>query len=305
MYNLYLKDKKDKLINAKEKPFSTESELEKYISETEEIFSDIFILKSQVNVGREIPDMVGIDKDNNIVIIELKNTTVNEDILPQILRYAIWAEKNPDSIRALWLEAKNRPDDIDVDWDNVDIRIIVLAPTIKLPVLRLLKKINYNIELVEIKRFLISNDEVILLNQLEEEPEIIRPARGLESYDKEFYKSYRNPESVDTFFAVTNKIEKIIKKKKWNLKKKFNKYYMGFKSGFQNVFGVHWAGTRSFELFFKISPAEYKKVKKVSPYEMDYDPRWKQAKIRYDKSIKIERLEKVFEMVYIFNVENR
>ncbi|MCK4473860.1 hypothetical protein KAU40_01195 [Candidatus Parcubacteria bacterium] len=304
MYNLYLKNKQNKLITAVEKPFKTEAEFEKYLSDTKEIFSDIFILKRQVNAGKEIPDMVGIDKDNNVVIIELKNIAVNETILPQILRYAIWAKKNPDSIRALWLESKDRPEDIEIDWDNVEIRVIVLAPTIKLSVLSFLKEINYNIELIEVRRFLIGDEESILLNKLEEEPEMkARSVRGLEIYDKEFHKSCRNNKSVDAFFRVIEEIEEIIKKKDWNLEKRLNKGYVSFKIGSRIVFGIEWLGTKSFGLFFKVSSLEYKKIKKASSYEMEYDQRWKQAGMKYDDNIKINKLEKVFEMTYDFFVE--
>ena len=272
--------------------------------ETKQIFADIFILKRQVRTGGDIPDIIGIDKDNNIVIIENKNTQVAEDILPQILRYAFWAKTHPGDIKAMWLEARDRPEDIEIDWDNIDIRIIVLAPSIKLSVLRLLKDINYNIELIEVKRFIIGDKESILLNKLESEPESkIKPAKGLEIYDKEFYKRYRNSKSVDEFYRIVDEIYRIIKKKKMGLEKKFNKNYMGFKSGFSNVFGVEWLGTRSLGLFFMVSPEKYKKIKKTIPYETEYNERWKQIKIRYDKNISIKKLEKVFELVYKLFIE--
>ena len=35
-------------------------------------------LKRQVHVGKDIPDMIGVDRDNNIVIIENKNVAVTE-----------------------------------------------------------------------------------------------------------------------------------------------------------------------------------------------------------------------------------
>jgi RecB family endonuclease NucS len=73
MYNLYIKKDKSKLVSAVERTFQSESEFEKYIMDKKDIFSDIFILKRQVNAGKDIIDMVGIDKDNNIVIIENKN----------------------------------------------------------------------------------------------------------------------------------------------------------------------------------------------------------------------------------------
>ncbi|HEX3035592.1 MAG TPA: hypothetical protein VHT73_10755 [Thermodesulfobacteriota bacterium] len=114
------------------------------------------------------------------------------------------------------------------------------------------------------------------MNKLEEEPEIkAKPARGMEIYDKDFFKLSRNSKSVDTFFEVADEIDELVRKREWNLEKKFNKYYMGFKFGFPNVCGIHWIGTKSFELFFKVNPDEYKQIQHLSPYEMEYDERWK------------------------------
>jgi hypothetical protein len=297
MYNLYIK-KHNKSVPTTEKPFQTEEEFEKYLKETKDIFSDIFILKRQINAGRDILDMVGVDRDNNIVIIENKNITVTEDILPQILRYAIWAETNPDSIKAMWLESEDRPEDIEIDWDSVEIRIIILAPAIKLIVPRLLRKINYNVELIEVKRFLTEHGEIILLNKLEEELESQkRTVRGLEVYDKDYQKLHRNKKSVDEFFKVVDDIEKIIKKNNWKLEKKLNKYYVGFKSGFSLVFGIYWVGSRSFGIFFKVQPKKVTEFKRVCPYRFKYDKQWKQAYMKYDK-IDIRKLERAFKWAY-------
>lgn len=298
MYNLYIKKTKNKLTSAIEQPFKTEEEFESYLMKTKGIFSDIFILKRQVNAGRDILDMVGVDKDNNIVIIENKNIQVTEDILPQILRYAIWAETNPDSIRAMWLESENRPEDVEIDWDKIDVRIIVLAPSVKLTVPRLLQKINYNVELVEVKRFLTEDEQVILLNKLEESSNIRQGVvRASEIYDKKYQMSHRNKKSVKEFFNLVEEIEKIVKRKKLKLNKKLNKYYVGFKFGFLLAFGVHWLGTKSFEIFFKVQPKQLSKFKKICPYNFKYDKDWKQASIRYE-NINLKRLEKVFVWTY-------
>jgi len=40
----------------------------------------------------------------------------------------MWAETNPDSIKAIWLESKHKPEDIELDWDNLYVRAIVVAP---------------------------------------------------------------------------------------------------------------------------------------------------------------------------------
>jgi len=298
MYNLYIKKTKNKLVSAIEQPFKTEQEFESYLMKTKGIFSDIFILKRQINAGRDILDMVGVDKDNNIVIIENKNIQVAENVLPQILRYAIWAETNPDSIRAMWLESENRPEDIEIDWDKINVRIIILAPSVKLTVPRLLQKINYNVELVEVKRFLTEDEEVILLNKLEEPPKVPQGiATSSEVYDKKYQMFRRNKKSVEEFFKVVEEIEKIIKKRNLNLDKKLNKYYVGFKFGFLLAFGVHWLGTKSFGIFFKVQPEQLPEFKKICPYDFKYDKDWKQASIKYE-NINLKRLEKVFVWAY-------
>ena len=97
-------------------PFKTEEEFERIIFETPEILEDIFLIKRQIRGGNKsgIPDIVGIDNDGNTCIVEMKNVSVDASIIPQVLQYAVWAESNPDSIKSLWLECDNKPDDISI-----------------------------------------------------------------------------------------------------------------------------------------------------------------------------------------------
>lgn len=299
MQKLFWKSKRGKVIAATEVQFKTEEEFERYVLAAKEILSDIFILKRQVRAGRDIPDMVGIDQDNSAVIIENKNKPVDEEILPQIMRYAIWAETHQDTIKAWWLEAKDRPDEMEIDWDHLQIRLIVLAPSIKLTVPRLVKKLGYTVDLIEIKKFVLGSDEIVFVNQLESPEEERRgTTKSMQVYDKEFYKERRNLRSVDAFFDLEADLERIVVKKGWRLEPKFNAYYAGFKHGFFNVFGIHWVGSKSFEIFVKIPKIKASKAKKLCPYPSEYNQRWKQLTIRVTENLKPNRMTPLLQLAY-------
>ena len=108
--------------------FQSEEEFEKLVFNTPEILEDVFPIKRQVRGSdkKGIPDIIGIDQNGNICIIEMKNVVVDSNVIPQVLEYALWAESYPDSIKSLWLECKNKPEDLEINWDNIEIRIIII-----------------------------------------------------------------------------------------------------------------------------------------------------------------------------------
>jgi hypothetical protein len=281
-------------------PFKTEEEFEKEIFNTREILEDIFLIKRQIRGGNKngIPDIVGIDNDGNICIIEMKNVTVDASIIPQVLQYAFWAETNPDSIKSLWLECDNKPDDIAISWDSFQVRIIVIAPSILRSTLDIVDKINYPVDLIEVKRWVEDKNSLYLVNKLETDPKVsrIKPTSGIEEYNEEFYKREYNKNSAIEFIKYAKEVEKFIARKEWNLETKFNKHYCGFKAGFFNAFGIQWIGTKTFALFFKLSEDEAKSTKiKYTKYESQ----WKQAVYYIEPGkTKIIDYEPLFDMAY-------
>src|SRR5256714_11303992 len=155
MANLFWKSKSG-IKSLLATPFKTEEEFERTIFDTSELLEEIFLLKRQIRGGNKtgIPDIVGIDDDGNVCIVEMKNVMVDASIIPQVLQYAFWAETNPDSIKSLWLEVETKPDDLSVSWDDFEVRIIVIAPTILRSTLDIVKKINYPVDLIEVKRWI-------------------------------------------------------------------------------------------------------------------------------------------------------
>lgn len=298
MANLFWKTKKS-VISLLSTPFKTEEEFERLIYSNPEILGDIFPIRRQIRGGGKsgIPDIIGVDSDGNICVIEMKNTTVDSNIIPQVLQYAFWAESNPDSIKTLWLECDNKPDDITISWDNYDIRIIVMAPEILKSTLDIVNKINYPVDLIEVKRWEEGDNHLILVNQLAKETKPpVRPSSGLEIYDEAFYKKNYNKESAKQFLKYASDVNNIVKDRNWNLEMKFNKHYCGFKAGFFNAFGIQWVGSKSFAFFVKISETQ---GRKLSPKMTRYLHQWKQAMYYIDPGkTKVKDYVTQFEAAY-------
>lgn len=271
MANLFWKQPK-RTLNLLSKPFASEDEFERIIFETKELFEDLTFLKRQVHTGNgtDRPDILAIDNDGNVCIIEMKNVTVDEKIFSQILGYAIWAKSNPDSVKNLWHELADKPD-IEINWDNLEIRILVIAPDIDPNTLRFLSSIQFQVDLIEIKRWVHKKDSFLLVNYLEKkEDKRVKTVKGTEIYDKTFYDQYRNKKSVIEFFSFIKEVEQLLKSKGIvGLEKKMNKYYCGFKYGFFNVFSISWMGTKSFGFRVRMKEKDLKKFK-FSGIDMNY-----------------------------------
>ena len=280
-------------------PFKTEEEFERTVFETSELLEDIFLLKRQIRGGNKagIPDIVGIDSDGNVCIVEMKNSSVDSSIIPQVLQYAFWAETNPDSVKSLWLECDDRPDDITITWESLQVRILVIAPSILRSTLDLVDKINYPVDLIEVKRWVEGDHEILLVNKLEAEPrKPTRPVTGQPIYDEGFYKTIYNNTSVDQFLKYSRELEAYVKRQDWDLEIKYNKHYCGFKAGFFNAFGIKWIGSKTFAFFFKLPEEE---AKGIDIQMTKYENQWKEAVYYIDpKTTKISNLEPLFELAY-------
>jgi len=281
-------------------PFKSEDEFEKSVFDIPELLEDIFLLKRQIRGGGKagIPDIVGVDNDGNVCIIEMKNVTVDASIIPQVLQYAFWAETSPDSIKTLWLECENKPEDTTISWDDIQVRILIIAPSILRSTLDLVDKINYPVDLIEIKRWVEGGNELLLVNRLEEEAKKPKPkpVSGLQNYDEEFYKTNFHTRSAEQFIRYCREVEKLVKRNGWQLNTKFNKNYCGFKAGFFNAFGVNWVRSKTFAFFFKVSEKE---AQRFEIPMTRYESQWKQAVYFIDPAeTKTKNFIPLFEFAY-------
>lgn len=312
MSNLvWIKDKKV-LSDIVDEPIHPESEIEKLLYNTKGILQDIILIQKRIksSTGEEIPDLIGVDKENNIIIIELKDEPATSSIIPQVLKYAFWVENNPDSIKALWLEKKEQfPEEFRPEWDNLNVKIRVIAPAFKPEFIRLINKVNYDIELTTIKKFNYENDEFVLFDTLEiEEEKPKKPARGSPIYDRTYYEGEGyDPLAIEIFFSKVNEIEKVIKEKGWNLNLNYNKGYVSFKYGYPNIFGISFMSFKTVAIFFKLTEKKAKEIQENNGIEIySYSKQWKEARYKLNSvDFDIYKLMPLFEAAYKYIVGNQ
>lgn len=266
-----------------EKPFTSEAAFEKYIFDNQDILGDIFIIYRQIQTGNKqgIPDMLGVDKDARVCIVELKNAQATEAILPQSLGYAIWAETNPDSIKAIWLESKHKPEDIVLEWDNLDIRIVLVAPDFRESVPRMAGKLGYQVDLIRVRRYVFESDEFLLVETLEEKPQPkVTTTKVKGDWNWDFYESEHGKEATAQFRKAVEAIAALARKKGWDLPFNVNKYYTGFKLGSKVVFNVAWGGTYVWKIKFKLPEEVAKQVKGVCWEFQSYDKQFHEAVLK-------------------------
>jgi hypothetical protein len=299
MENLYWMRRTGQTVNLAETEFGSEQELERYLFEHQDLLENIYVIKRQVRsgTGRDIPDMVGIDQDGNVCVIELKNDTVTEDVLPQVLQYAIWAETSPDSIKAMWLEADDRPEEMEVDWDNADVRIVVIGPRFRNNVLRMTDRIGYDIDLLRVARFVDEEAEetFILAERLEpEEKRRIKTAKGKGEWGRQYYEEEHGEKATAEMYQMADQIQEIIDRHGWNIRMKPTKYYLGFKYGNVLAFMLHWGGVYAWKVKVQVTQDEAEAFEAENWDLQRYEEAWHQAVFRRTspdaKAVELEAL---------------
>ena len=287
-----------------EKPFATEAEFEKYIFENQDILGDdLSLIYRQIRTGSRqgIPDMLGIDQDARVCLIELKNVEADEAVLPQALTYAIWAETNPDSIKALWLESKTKPENIELDWDNLDIRVILIAPSFRDAVRQMAGKIGYQVDLIQVKRYCLDDDEFVLVDLLERKPDRKpRQTSAKGEWDWAYYESEHGKEATGQFRQAFDAVDAVVKKHGWDVPYNLNKGYIGFKLGNRVLFSVTWGGAYAWKVKVKVTAQEAQGFKGKDWEFQAYDDTFHEAVFKplNPKSPDVSEMEPFFIAAY-------
>ena len=279
--------------------FRTEREFEDYVFRNQDLLGDVIIYHRQIRTGSRdgIPDLLGIDHDSNICIIEMKNVEVNENVLPQVLGYAMWAETNPDSIKAIWLESKNKPEDALIDWDSISVRIIIVAPSFHQNIQKMASKINYPIDLIEIQWFTSDENEFIIVETLENLiSQKVVATRAQQEWTWEYYENNHGAVPTQEFKNLVLALDSFVRKNQWNISYNLNKYYTGFKFGSRLVFDVYWSSTGTWHLDIKLTKREAENFVGQNWEYLRYDASFKNAVLK-TKSGKFESIKELEELL--------
>ncbi len=283
MQNLYWKASGSKTRSLIERPFESQSSFQEYLFNNQDLLEDVFVIHRQVSGGpcEGIPDMVGVDQDGRVCLIALQDRAVSTEMLPKALGYGLWVETNPDTVRSFWLECEDKPECVQADLSDMEIRIVVVAPDFGPDVLRLAPKVGYPIEWVRVRRFAFEENDFLLVERIEEGDKAGQgTTNGLVVYEREFYESAHGKEAADRFFKGVSAIEEVVKNQGWDLEKTLSRRRAAFRHGGRACFGVGWTNNHSCNTYAKVPKAFAETIKVQGWEDKGYSDHWNQQYYR-------------------------
>lgn len=227
-------------------------DLEDFIKDNPKILGEVVILGEQVRregTKTHIIDLLGLDKEEKrVVIIELKNRSADEGDIPQILGYSFSIKSNPDFVQSKIQEYLRKEKDSELTIDSIDMdpKVVLIAPSFNVELIRQCSLINLDIDFVEISRYR-GQDNIFVTIDYKEIEEISRgPTKEREIWGWEEYQSKLNyPEKkIKIGQSLVERIDVVVSEENLELKKVFRKGYVNYKYGFFSVFWIDlWSTT--------------------------------------------------------------
>ena len=245
MARLYRLERTGDITTAEEKPFTSEvDEMEPFVKKNHRILGDVFIFGEQTSSSSKDKrtDLLAVDRDGQFLIIELKKDHVGSEILPQVLGYQLWWKKHPDSAKSLWMQRRDRPDDVEPDWGSYDPKVVVVAPSFDDELVEISADRNLGFRFVEVARYEHSESTFVAVNEVALPRTRVSPVSTQQDYDWNWYAenvAYTDAE-VDIARSLFEGITRLCKERNWNLEPKFNKNYVSFKHGGSRPFWLEF-----------------------------------------------------------------
>lgn len=277
-----------KLVKA---PFASERELEDYLfAHPEELGLKAYIARQYRLPGGGVVDLIGVDSDERIAVVEVKNCPADAHAVTQAASYAALIDESGkreieylarlagldtggvfDPVRKTRPTAKEKADALRHTRNYYWVRTIVAATAVKPEAVRLARALSYIVEFYAVSRYRgASRSRGFLVEKLsyEREGKGAHPGKRRRSdadsnaimTPPEYAKRYR-PDIVEEFFRRTEELEKYVARRKWPLSLTYRTEYSAFKTdGGRRVFGVRFGGALTVVYYFCLPKKEASKL---------------------------------------------
>lgn len=272
-------------------PFSSElGDLETFIKNNPQLLGESMeILGEQIDTGTgDRVDLLALDKTvgtGQITIIELKNDIAKQSVLLQILRYANWIKRNPDSIKYLLEKKKLTTEEIDLNP-----KIMVVAPQIEPALLAMSQYIQaFDFDFIELRRFGTKENCYLVTDHKTPSEEAVPEVRSQQEWNWERYQAdFDVPkDQIEIGKALVEALNRVSQERNWKLNPKFRKGFIGFQFGSRNVIFInYWFPGKACHLGFKLGQSP-EKLSLNEPYpslEHKYSSNYKDYYVKIDKS---------------------
>jgi hypothetical protein len=182
---LYTLGSSGELVEAQEKPFLDEtSDMEDFVKKNAKILGDLIIFSEQtISAGRDKrTDLLAINKDGDVLIIELKMILAGPDVLGQVLGYRNYWRQNLEAVKNLWNEFREKPEEFEPDFQNYDPRVLLVAPEFEKELLEIVSSERLPIECAEITRYEHEDRIFVVVDRMEPPVAKIGPVVGQREY---------------------------------------------------------------------------------------------------------------------------
>jgi hypothetical protein len=265
--------KNGEITQVPEKEFGDEvSDMEDFVKKNISTIKNLIIFGEQATPGGGIKkrvDLFAVDRDTNrIFIIELKSQPVDPEIISQISEYwHIWNRKR-EAIQNIWLQSKNRLDDLTPDF-NSELKVMIIAPYIENYIVALANEVlNFDINFIEITRFQEEDHTFLIVTEKEFIPYESKGPTTKQEIDWEFYLQLWNEKILNAVKEFSNDLVQSFKQENREINIRLTKFYISFRHGSRVPFWIERKHVGKICLGINVGGEEHQ-LKSNNPWKFD------------------------------------
>lgn len=296
-----------KVDAVKEYPFTSEIEdMKKFVKDNERLLGDIKIFADEATPPSKTirSDLLAVDKDGNIVILELKNTKVSTEAISQVLEYRTYWLKAIDTVKNFWSKyANERKDDAlsEPEWTSFNPKIRIVASAIDEDLLEVAATNHLDIDFIEIRRYKKGQDVFVTVDTKDPGDFDFKPTPGRknENYDWTYYEKQFGAKWVDLARYYLNSLEQLMRERSWNLNIRYNKYYIAFKYNSRSPFALERSHVDKLSIVAGSLKESDEEPPSIDGLEWSWDKNWSHWYLELvDKDLDVHKISATLQKAY-------